>query len=176
MKFNIILASDINYGISKNNLLPWKISEDLKFFNKITTNNPNNIVIMGLNTAKEICKPLINRYNIVISSKSKLDNFIMVNNFENALEKAKELSTESNEIFIIGGAKLFDFASTHPYLNKIYYTQINKNYNCDNFINNLLDRRDINYNLIDEKNCLDKNLNEFVQLKFYLITKNNVHY
>ena len=36
-KFNIILASDANYGISKQNNLPWKISEDLKYFNKVTS-------------------------------------------------------------------------------------------------------------------------------------------
>jgi len=172
MKFNVILASDINYGISKNNLLPWKISEDLKFFNKITTsssNNKQNIVIMGLNTAKEIGKPLKDRYNIVLSSKENLENFIMMKSLDDAFEHIKKI--EYNEIFIIGGSKLFDFALTHTYLDKIYFTQINKNYNCDNFVIPILNRNNMKYNIIERKKCDDKNTNEEIELIFYLITK-----
>ena len=32
MKFNMILITDSEYGISKNNKIPWHFSEDLKFF------------------------------------------------------------------------------------------------------------------------------------------------
>ena len=34
---NLIIACDINNGIGKENKLPWKIKDDLKYFRKVTT-------------------------------------------------------------------------------------------------------------------------------------------
>ena len=74
---NLIIACDINNGIGKENKLPWKIKEDLKYFRKVTTRTDfptqKNIVIMGWNTWKSIGKPLKNRINIVMSRNHKLE-------------------------------------------------------------------------------------------------------
>ena len=74
MKLNMILITDVDYGISKNNKIPWYFTEDLKYFNKITI---NNICIMGSTTAKDLGKPLKNRINIVISSNDDCKDFII---------------------------------------------------------------------------------------------------
>ena len=71
MKINVImcLANDSILGV--DNDLYVKISEDLKYFKRITSDNyykdKPNVLIMGYNTYKSIGKPLPNRLNIVIS-------------------------------------------------------------------------------------------------------------
>ncbi len=35
--FDLVVARSINYGIGLNNGIPWKLSNDLKMFKKITT-------------------------------------------------------------------------------------------------------------------------------------------
>jgi dihydrofolate reductase len=67
MSFNIILATDKDYGIAKDHKIPWYFSEDLKHFKKITV---NKTVIMGRKTFESIGKPLPNRENVVITSKA----------------------------------------------------------------------------------------------------------
>ena len=174
MKFNIILATDIDYGISKYNKIPWHIPEDLKFFNKITK---NNICIMGSTTAKDLGKPLRDRINIVISSNDDCNDlgksdpnynnndFIIVRNFEDAIKKANTLTESKKEIFVIGGSRLYNEALKSDKLNKIYYTRINQSYSCDNFVEPLLNKDGYNYEIID-KIEIDR-----VEITFYLITK-----
>lgn len=36
-KFKVILTSSLNNVIGKDNLLPWKIKEDIEYFKKLTT-------------------------------------------------------------------------------------------------------------------------------------------
>jgi dihydrofolate reductase len=181
MKFNIIIITDSKYGISKYNKMPWYFSDDLKHFNKITS---NNICIMGSTTAKDLGKPLKNRYNIVISSNDDCidlgknlpnynnNDFIIVRNFESAIEKANNLSINNKEIFIIGGSKLFNEALKSDRLDKIYYTHINQSFDCDNFIDPILDRDDMKYEIINKikvPSTIDQICD--IELTFYLITK-----
>jgi dihydrofolate reductase len=162
----MILATDADYGISKNNKIPWHIPQDLKFFNKITK---HNICIMGSTTAKDLGKPLRDRINIVISSnddcKQINNDFIIVRNFEDAIEKSNTLTESDKEIFVIGGSRLYNEALKSDKLNKIYYTNINQSWGCDNFVEPLLNKDDFNYEIID-KIQLDQ-----VEVIFYLITK-----
>ena len=66
------------YPIGKDNKLPWKNSNDLKWFRQ---NTEGNIVIMGRKTFESIGKPLPNRINIVISRQDNpsADNIIWMN-------------------------------------------------------------------------------------------------
>ena len=54
MLINGIVAMDINKGIGKNNNLPWTLKKDLRRFQKITTGNGNNALIIGRNTWNSI--------------------------------------------------------------------------------------------------------------------------
>lgn len=168
MKYNIILATDANFGISKNKEIPWNIKEDMIFFKEKTI---NQIVIMGRNTAESLKKPLINRINICISSTlKKLEGFIIVKSLEEALNKCKEYN---KEIYIIGGSKLYNDCIKLCNFNNIYLTLINKLYNCDNIINIQLDNPEYNYEIIERKICKDKNNNEDIELIFYKISLKN---
>ena len=179
-----MIITDSEYGISKYNKMPWYFPDDLKFFNATTI---NNICIMGSTTAKDLGKPLYNRDNIVISSNNDckdlhgVDNndFIIVRNFEQALNKAKEFAILDKEIFVIGGSRLFNEALKSNKLDKIYYTHINKSFDCDNFVNPLLDRDDMTYTILNKIKTINKNnqtvINTIgeVELTFYLIKRKN---
>ena len=64
MEKNIIAAVADDRGIGKGNMMPWHISEDLKYFKRITT---GGTVIMGRKTFLSIGRPLPGRKNIVIT-------------------------------------------------------------------------------------------------------------
>ena len=163
----MILITDSEYGMSKYNKIPWHFKEDSQFFYKTTK---NNICIMGSTTAKDLGKPLINRINIVISSSDDCnilcndDKFIVVRSLDDAI---KEASKYDKQIFIVGGSRLYNEVLESTILDKIYYTHINKSFNCDNFVNPILDRDDMSYKIID-RIIYDP---EDIELTFYVITR-----
>lgn len=105
-------------GRTDENTIPWRCSEDLKFFRKMTV---GNIVIMGRKTYESLgSKPLKDRINIVISSTKKFEDngVISFSSISEAILYAKELAkgiyaldairnTSEPVIFIIGGGQLY---------------------------------------------------------------------
>jgi dihydrofolate reductase/thymidylate synthase len=144
-----IYAVDINNGLSKNGLIPWKSKTDMSFFLNKTK---NNIVIMGKNTFFSIPKqhrPLKNRFNIVLTSSPDIFNNInedpnilftnnnnihqyILNNKNKYYETFKYLNKDF-KIFFIGGKNIYD--QFIPLCEKIWVTRIKLDYNCDLFIN-----------------------------------------
>jgi len=141
---NIIVAIDQNYGIGKNGLLPWHVSGDMKHFKTITTTVPTplkqNAVIMGRKTWESLppkSKPLTNRMNLVLTSKSTLNStgIDIAKSLDQVLEMLSNLPLKEkvNQIFIIGGASLYELAIKHPKCHTIYLTRIHKIFDCDKF-------------------------------------------
>lgn len=157
--FNIIVAVSNNFIIGNKNAIPWNYKEDLQYFKKITSTNTNkenkNVIIMGYNTWKSINKPLVNRFNIVIDrnvvDEGIIDNDVLfVNSFEKALNYYK-----NNDIFVIGGGKIYVEALNHQQLDKIYLTKINKTFEGDVYFPKLTDK----YKLINvEQSKMHKEL------------------
>ena len=111
--YDLIVARSLNYGIGFKGDLPWRLSQDMKMFKKITTlkeNEGKNSVIMGRKTFESMnSKALPNRHNIVVSSDQTLDqrnDIQRADSFEQGLEIAKKLDP-SSRIFVIGGSKLY---------------------------------------------------------------------
>jgi thymidylate synthase len=135
--FNIILASDNNDGIGKNNNIPWNCPQDIELFKSLTSSvcGMNKIVIMGYNTMKSLKYGYLkNRINIVITSKliQPNENIIFATNLEEALNISYNLvGRDPSRIWVIGGAILYSSAINHPDLNLIYHSRIDGNYNCD---------------------------------------------
>jgi len=131
--FNIISALlKSSNGIGKNNRLPWDyIKEDMSFFKKITTSNKStiNAVIMGKNTWNSISeksKPLQNRINIVLSKNkihNKNNNVITANSLNEALNICYN-HKKINDIFVIGGEKVYKEAIIHPDCKYLYLTKV----------------------------------------------------
>lgn len=123
---SIIVARSKNNIIGKNNGLPWRLPEDLKWFKKMTT---GNVVIMGKNTYDSIGKPLPNRMNIVVSrTMPSTEGIFVVRSLEEASMVATYLAPEKN-IFVIGGRMLYETAM--PLVDKLIITEINESFEGD---------------------------------------------
>jgi len=137
--FNVILAMDNNNGIAKDGSIPWKSKVDLQFF-KNKTSSPslpgmNNIVIMGRKTLESLPNNYLpNRTNYVITrnSKASYDNVTVFNSFNEALNNSLETP---NDVWVIGGAEIYEQAFRHKNIGKIYLTKINKDFECDITVN-----------------------------------------
>jgi dihydrofolate reductase len=129
--FNIIAACDQNFGIGKDNQLPWRLRSELQYFQDTTA---NSTVIMGRKTWDSLppkSKPLGNRQNIVISRTQDLllpEGVLLACSLEEALGLA-----DSENIFVIGGGQLYAESINHPDCSKVYLTQIQSVFDCDAF-------------------------------------------
>jgi dihydrofolate reductase len=112
-----IVAISKNYVIGKNGDLPWRISEDLKWFKKITL---GHTLLMGRKTWESLPGPLPKRENWVLSSTLKTQPNIQV--FPK-LEKAIEAASD-RELFIIGGGELY--RQTLPMCEELYISEVHR--------------------------------------------------
>ncbi|OGT41365.1 MAG: hypothetical protein A3F13_02035 [Gammaproteobacteria bacterium RIFCSPHIGHO2_12_FULL_40_19] len=117
MLISIIAALTTQGVIGRNNTLPWHLPEDLKRFKKITWGKP---IVMGRKTFESIGKPLPGRQNIIVTHQKNLfiPGCLIVNSLEEAFEKTKQ----AQEVFIIGGATLYQ--STIDTADFLYLTLI----------------------------------------------------
>lgn len=144
---NIIVAiCKKNNGIGKDCGIPWQIKEDMKYFKDTTSFKKHlvgeNVVIMGRKTWESIpdkFKPLEKRVNIIVSetlnnnSVSEFKNTYVANSLENALKFCKKNEQCNQNIFVIGGERLYKEAILHKECHYLYITEIYKEYECDTF-------------------------------------------
>jgi len=124
---SIIACIAKDRGIGKDNKLLFHLPEELKYFHKVTKRHP---VIMGYNTYKSIGRPLKERHNIVISRDSeKIPGYIIASSLEDAIAKASKL--QQDEVFIIGGAKVYEQAI--KIADKLYLTEVDAKVDADTY-------------------------------------------
>lgn len=152
----LIVACDINGAIGKNNELPWKLSDDLKLFKKITSGFP---ILMGRKTAESLGRALPNRTNLVLSTNPdlKLEGFTAYTSLEKAYNDYKHL-------FVIGGDQIYKLALQNPKLISdihltFVYTSIK---DADAYLNlQQLEQITKDFKLLEEKNFTINDKNEF---------------
>lgn len=135
---NLIYSHDTKNNMYMSKPYKYHYSEDLKFFKKITEHteylNKTNAIIMGRTTADTLETPLVNRLNIVITSKDyNRHGFINYPTFEDAVQDIN--SEKVDRIFVIGGAKLLNYVIDRHFqsINHIYLTKINEEHKFDNY-------------------------------------------
>jgi dihydrofolate reductase len=142
MNMEAIYAIDSQNGLAKNGQIPWKSKKDLKFFKDKTK---NNVIIMGKNTYLSLPNGYLkDRLNIILTRNPDLimDNpFVMMTNADYIYklilqdrEKWKKSFPYLNDnftIFFIGGKQIYE--QFVPLCDKIWVTEIKKDYNCDLF-------------------------------------------
>ena len=108
MDIILIAAMAPNRVIGKDNSIPWRIPEELRFFKTTTMGSP---IIMGRKTFESLPKALPGRRNIVISRNTQYDPTGA--EAVPSLEKALELCAHEDKVFVIGGAQIFELALAH---------------------------------------------------------------
>lgn len=120
-----------NRVIGKNNDLPWRLPDDMKFFMQTTKGHH---VIMGrknYDSLHDKFKPLPHRTNIVVTRQKNFDapGCIVVHAVEEAVDIARK--NNEQEAFVIGGAEIYKL--TLPVTNRIYLTEIQAAVDGDTF-------------------------------------------
>ncbi len=128
MIISFIAAVSENNVIGKDNKLPWHLPTDMKYFKNITWAMP---VIMGRKSFEALGKPLKGRRNIVITRNKnwKAEGVEIVPSIDQAITLAAQ--TDAKEIFITGGAEIFQAAL--PSADRIYLTLVHGNFDGDAF-------------------------------------------
>jgi dihydrofolate reductase len=131
MKISLIAALSQNQVIGKNNDLPWRLPDDMKFFMQTTSGHH---VIMGRKNYDSLppkFKPLPNRTNIVLTHQKdfKAEGCIVVSSMEQGIDIAR--SNKEAELFIIGGAQIYQLAM--PVADYLYLTEIKTEISGDTY-------------------------------------------
>ena len=150
----IIAAIAKNNALGKDNDLIWHLPEDLKRFKKLTSGHH---ILMGRNTFESIGRPLQNRTSVIITRNKHYykDGCLIAH----SLEEALELASKDEEIFIIGGAQIYDYALQKDVADALEITLVHKEFDADAFFPEIdlsvwkeVKREDFK---ADEKNKLD---------------------
>lgn len=126
MIVSIIVAVDKNWGIGKDNQIPWYLSDDLKQFKNLTMGHH---LIMGRKTYQSIGKPLPGRTTIVISRNRDylIEDGFIVYSVDDAIQLAK--SRGETEVFVIGGGEIYE--QVIDIVDIIHLTEIDTDADCD---------------------------------------------
>lgn len=139
-----LVAVDKNWGIGKNNRLPWKIPGEQLFFKEKTM---GGIIVMGRKTLESLPggKPLPGRRNIVLSRN---ENFT-AEEAETVFSPEQLLKLIHNEdpkkVFLIGGAQIYRLLT--PYCIGAFVTKVAGDYDVDTYHPNL--DRDSDWRIAD---------------------------
>ncbi|MEZ5895591.1 MAG: dihydrofolate reductase [Parvularculaceae bacterium] len=122
MKIALVVAVAQNGVIGRDGGLAWKISDDLKWFKKVTTGKP---IIMGRRTFESIGKALPKRVNIVVSrSLEHREDIVIARTLDEAISLGAQAAShlDTDEICIIGGADIY--AQTLEHAGRMYLTEV----------------------------------------------------
>ncbi|MDE3057755.1 MAG: dihydrofolate reductase [Bacteroidota bacterium] len=138
---NIVAALTPSRVIGKGGKLPWHIPEDLKRFRQLTT---GHCVVMGRKTYEAIGKPLPNRRNVVVTSRSipGIETY-------GSLDTAFAALSDVEEVFVIGGGKIY--AQTLGKASKLYLTIVHQNVEGDTFFPPYEELVSTSFKLINEE-------------------------
>lgn len=117
MKLALIVATDRQGLIGKENDLPWHLSADLQYFRKVTMGKP---IIMGRNTHESIGRPLPGRQNIIITKNQSYQ--VEGCDIVHSIDQALQLVSDEQEVMVMGGASLY--TQLLPKADKLYLTLV----------------------------------------------------
>lgn len=135
---SIVAAMDERRGIGKNNRIPWHLKADLIHLKKLTL---GHATILGRSSFESMLgyyeksgRPTMEqRTHIVLTTDPTYEvarkyGFV-AHSVEEALRRAEEI--EKEEIFVIGGAKIF--AQFLPHAERLYLTIVQGTYDVDTY-------------------------------------------
>lgn len=115
-----VVAMDDNRLIGRDNDLPWRLPDDMRWFRERTMGKP---CIMGRKTYDSLparFRPLPGRLNIVVTRNPGYEapGALVAHSIEDALPAAGEV----DEIIIVGGSALFK--KLMPVVDRLYLTRV----------------------------------------------------
>lgn len=119
-KYKVVIASNLNGVIGKNNKLPWSSKEDLEHFKALTL---GHTIVMGRKTFESLGRLLPNRCHVVVSNNvayrhKKYRPDVVVTDLHEPL-----LVTKAPH-FLIGGAQVLRAAFDLDLVDIVYHTKV----------------------------------------------------
>lgn len=123
-RLSVIAALARNRVIGRDNDLPWHLPEDLKRFRALTMGHH---IVMGRKTYESLGRLLPGRTTVVVTRNShyQVPGAIVVNSLEQALQACGD----DPEIFLIGGAELYQ--QSLALAGRLYLTEIDADFEGD---------------------------------------------
>ena len=139
MKISIIAAMDEKRGIGKDNKIPWHIKEDLVRLKNLTR---DHVVVLGRKSYDSMVgyynksgNPMPGKLYIVVTRekgyKPARENATIANSLEDAISFARSHLAKLDEVFVIGGAQIFQQAIATA--DKLYLTLVEGEFDADTF-------------------------------------------
>lgn len=136
----LICAVESNYGIGLGGSLPWKNSEEMNLFIKLTK---NSVLVMGRKTVEKLPKlSNVEKGTCAIWCLTrKPSDKINTSQWKNPVTIINTLpennkDSEGRDIFIAGGAEIYNMAlSKDRYITEIYISVMKTSHITDTFIN-----------------------------------------
>ncbi|HWB38875.1 MAG TPA: dihydrofolate reductase [Candidatus Saccharimonadales bacterium] len=123
----LIAAVDRQMGIGKNGGQPWKLPDDEAYFAQMTKSNGGNILV-GRSTFETFKGPLPERTNYLLTSHNEpIAGVELVHDLSAFLESFKD------DLWIIGGAKVYQEVIDLGKADELYLTYIDAEFGCDRF-------------------------------------------
>ena len=97
-----IAAMARNRVIGREGSIPWRISDELRWFKRATT---GQTVLMGRKTYQSLGRPLPNRQNLVITRGPEIEGVTVVRDLETFDPAA--YAEPGTDVFVIGGAQIY---------------------------------------------------------------------
>ena len=126
----IAVIAEKSRALGKDNKLLWKLPGDLKRLREITMGHP---LIMGRKTMSHMGKVLDGRTNIAVSRNKDFSfpGAVVCSTITEAIERAKSSPVGDEEIFIFGGAQIYELAL--PLTDRLYLTIVQDEPEADAF-------------------------------------------
>ena len=130
-KISLLAAMDKDrvLGDKGSEKLLWHFKRDLQYFKKLTE---GEVVVMGKSTFESLpsfARPLPNRVNLVLSRS--LEGEIQgahFGDFKRIISLARSLQKKGKEVFVIGGASVYELFLKQDLVDRVYLTRINSSY------------------------------------------------
>ena len=123
---SLIVAMTEDRVIGREGQVPWHLSTDLQRFKRLTMGHH---MIMGRKTWETFASALPGRTSIVLSRQPdlQLSGATVVHDLESALK----LAAGDEEVFVIGGAQIYELAI--PHANRLYLSLVHADVEGDTF-------------------------------------------
>ncbi|MEP3246990.1 MAG: dihydrofolate reductase [Sneathiella sp.] len=136
MIISAVLAVSENNVIGAENSLPWRLSNDLKWFKKNTLGKP---MVMGRKTFESLPGLLPGRTSIILTrdNRFKVEGAITAHSPQEALDLAHNdaKANQQEEITIVGGAEIYKLF--YPQIDRFYLTRVHTDIDGDAYFSPL---------------------------------------
>ena len=122
--FTGVVAMAADRAIGLNNTMPWRLSEDLKLFKRLTMGHP---ILMGRKTWDSLGRPLPGRQNIVLTRSADFvaPGAIVIHD----IAELDTLELQDSEVMVIGGAQIYKLML--PHMQGIYVSEVAGEWEAD---------------------------------------------